>query len=206
MQRYEEALADINTVIAQEPQNAIAIINRGQIYFRLRDYEKTFADFNRAVAIKPELKWLVLGNQGQTYLWMRRYQEALAAFNKSIKNNPKFVYAHYYQFVTYEMLKQPDKAQNSLAEAIKLSQKEYDQNPSSDDNIRLLALFHVAAGDVKKAEPLYQKFLSGKTSVYTIRLAIRDLNDFLNFFPDNQDAKSMRDLLQNHLQSKSNSR
>ena len=52
---------------------------------------------------------------------------------------------------------------------------------------------------VEKAECLYQEALSGGASPYHIHTAIRDLDDFLNLFPDHARGRAMQDLLQTHL-------
>ena len=55
VQRWEfnEALTDLNRVIAEDPKNEGAYSWRAGLYVRKRDYEKALADYDAALALKP---------------------------------------------------------------------------------------------------------------------------------------------------------
>jgi tetratricopeptide (TPR) repeat protein len=52
MGKYEEALADLTSVIALDEQNAWAIAARGETYRRMAKYHEAIADFTRAMGLK----------------------------------------------------------------------------------------------------------------------------------------------------------
>jgi tetratricopeptide (TPR) repeat protein len=53
LQRYEDAIGDLNRVISEQPDNAIAYNNRGIAWFRLLEYEKALADYDSALHYLP---------------------------------------------------------------------------------------------------------------------------------------------------------
>ena len=203
MEKYEKAIEDFNEVIEINPNNAKAFTHRGQSYVRLQRYQEAIADFNRAIEIDETLVW-VWGSRGQTYLWMGEYEKALTDLKHSIELAPDTHVYCYLQFLAYQMLNRPDEAQKNLAMAIELIEKS-NQGTAQDwlDSFRQ-ALYYMAKGNRQQAEDIYQQVLSQDAPKDAIRLAIRDLTDFLKFFPNNQDAKSMQVLLETALDKKQN--
>ncbi len=50
---YEKAIEDLNIVIGQEPENILAIKERADDYFLIKDYDKALADYKTIVALQP---------------------------------------------------------------------------------------------------------------------------------------------------------
>jgi hypothetical protein len=61
-----------------------------------------------------------------------------------------------------------------------------------------LALYHLLADETKAARYFYQEALAGEVLVHPniVSDVIHDLDDFLVVFPNNADAKMMRDLFE----------
>jgi tetratricopeptide (TPR) repeat protein len=55
LKRYHDALADLDFVIKNDPNDAWAYLYRGRAYLGLGDPARAKADFDRAVALDPEL-------------------------------------------------------------------------------------------------------------------------------------------------------
>ena len=53
MERYGEALADLDRAIELDPGHAWAIANRGYTYRRMERYEGALADLSRAIELDP---------------------------------------------------------------------------------------------------------------------------------------------------------
>jgi tetratricopeptide (TPR) repeat protein len=87
MQRYDEALADLNRAIELDPSYAWAIGRRGETYQDLERYDEALADLNRAIELDPSYAWAI-GHRGETYQDLERYDEALADFNRAIELDP----------------------------------------------------------------------------------------------------------------------
>ena len=198
MERYEEALADFDRALELEPDMAWAIAGRGETYRLMERYEEALADFDRALELKPDMAWAIAG-RGQVYGEMGRYEEALADFDRALELEPDEDWYLYNHALIYQALGQTDRAQADLTMAIQHTQEMYKEEPQNWSNTLNLALYHLAAGEAEEAERLYREALAGGASLYRIREAIRDLEDFLALFPAHSQAQAMRDLLQKHL-------
>jgi tetratricopeptide (TPR) repeat protein len=55
MERYDEALADLNRAIELDPSYAWAIGSHGQTYQAMERYDEALADLNRAIELDPSL-------------------------------------------------------------------------------------------------------------------------------------------------------
>jgi hypothetical protein len=58
MQRYDEALADLNRAIELNPSLPYAITGRGNTYWRMRRYGKALADLRLALRTPPSVTGL----------------------------------------------------------------------------------------------------------------------------------------------------
>jgi hypothetical protein len=63
-----------------------------------------------------------------------------------------------------------------------------------------MALYRLVAGETEAAEASYEKTLSSRPSRHRIRVAIEDLDDLLNTFPEHAGAREIRELLQRGLE------
>lgn len=81
-----------------------------------------------------------------------------------------------------------NEARADLVNAIKLAHARYDDDRRDWPNTFNLALYYLAAGEVEKAERLFDEGIAGQASVPQLRGALEDLHDFLIFFPDHQQA------------------
>ncbi len=79
---FEEAIITFTEAVRLKPNDAKNIISRGQIYHKLKLYEKALADFAEALKLKPNLL-----SRGRTYSHMNRHKEALNDFDLAIKGN-----------------------------------------------------------------------------------------------------------------------
>lgn len=61
MQRYKEALADLNNILSKRENHEDAYVNRGLCYYQLGERHKALADFSKAIALntaRPEAYYL----------------------------------------------------------------------------------------------------------------------------------------------------
>ncbi len=92
LRRYDDALADLNSVIEADPGRAWAIGSRGETYRLMGHYDEALADFNRAIELDPGYAWAI-GSRGQTYKDMGRYDQAQAQFSSAIELRPDYAWA-----------------------------------------------------------------------------------------------------------------
>ncbi|GAB5406251.1 MAG: tetratricopeptide repeat protein [Aureliella sp.] len=95
-----KALADYSKSLELESQNALALVNRGQIYYEMNELDKAQRDIDESMAIAPTamgllLKTMVAGSQG-------RIKDAIVDMEKLVAAAPKnadwiWQLAQYYQ-------------------------------------------------------------------------------------------------------------
>ncbi|MDW7760314.1 MAG: sulfatase-like hydrolase/transferase [Acidobacteriota bacterium] len=75
--RTEEAVAIMETIIAEDPDIAQAHFSLGNIYFKAQEFEKAVAAFKRALDIKPDDTFAAI-NIANSYLGMGRFDDVEA--------------------------------------------------------------------------------------------------------------------------------
>ncbi len=199
MGHFEEALSDFDRALELDPSLTWVIGGRGVVERMMGRHEESIANLNRVLEKDADLAWAI-AYRGETYQQMGRYEEALADFSRYIELRPGRPWYVYGRGLTYLVLGRADEAQDNLAAAIQMAQQKREEDPNDWRNFLGLALYHLADGKAEEAKRLYWEALLGSASPYHILEAIRDLDDFLRFFPDHPQARAMRDLLQAHLQ------
>ncbi|MGA9380294.1 MAG: tetratricopeptide repeat protein [Phormidium sp.] len=103
MKDYQEKLAILNKVIAENPYDVGAIARRGEIYRLMKQYELSIADFNLAIKQNANYFWAI-AHRGESYRLMKCYPEALADFNLAIELNHNYAWAFAHRGVTYRFM------------------------------------------------------------------------------------------------------
>ncbi len=83
----DKALAGISALIQRAPEFAEAYNQRAIIYFRLKQFERSIADCEKALALNPHHFGAQAG-LGQCHLQMRKHRAALKAFRAALRINP----------------------------------------------------------------------------------------------------------------------
>ncbi len=195
MERYPEALQDFNCAIEIDPKFIRALTGRGETYRSMERYLETLQDFDRAIEIDPKDTW-ALTCRGKAYLMLRSYNKALADFNQAIELDSNDDWYRYERALAYQALTQPDNARIDLINALQLAKQKYDKDPKDWCNTFNLALYSLVVINTQQAQILYNFALTNCASLERIRAAQRDLEYFLKVFPDCEQAKAARELLQ----------
>ena len=83
-------------VIELDPNNAVALYNRGNAKFDLRSYESALSDYNRAIELDPDYAQAFC-NRGVAKAVLHRYESAISDFNRFIELNPNNAIVFYYR-------------------------------------------------------------------------------------------------------------
>ncbi len=83
----EKALAGLDSLIRRAPNFAEAYNQRAIIYFRLKQFERSIADCEKALEINP-YHFGAQAGLGQCCLQMRKHRAALKAFRNALRINP----------------------------------------------------------------------------------------------------------------------
>jgi len=92
LQRFDEALAVFDKVLAVDPNVVEAHYNRGNILGDLQRFDEALAAYDKALALKPDFAF-ALNNRGWTLQQLKRYDDALASYDKALAINPDYVAA-----------------------------------------------------------------------------------------------------------------
>ena len=82
-----KSLARITALLERAPEFAEAYNQRAIIYFRLKQFDRSIADCEKALALNPHHFGAQAG-LGQSYLQMRKHRAALKAFRAALRINP----------------------------------------------------------------------------------------------------------------------
>ena len=94
MQQYKEAMEDIDTILAQDPEDESAILLRGKIEEATGDKEKAESSYQKVTELNPfnEQAFLYLG---QLYITQNKLAEAIELFTEATELNPNFAEAYH---------------------------------------------------------------------------------------------------------------
>jgi tetratricopeptide (TPR) repeat protein len=82
-----KALAGIDALIQRAPNFAEAYNQRAILYFRMKQFERSIADCEKALKLNPHHFGAQAG-LGQCYLQLRKHRAALKAFRAALRLNP----------------------------------------------------------------------------------------------------------------------
>jgi tetratricopeptide (TPR) repeat protein len=191
LERYEDALKDLNQAIEFNPNFISAISERGEAYHQVGQYEKALRDFNHVIELKSKHPW-AFGCRGNTYLMLGLNNEALMDFNRSLELEPENGWNLYCRALACKKLNRPENAKTDLERAIQLAHQSYTETPDDHQNTFNLALYYLAADNIEQSKQVYRDALNRAVPAARIRDAIRDLEDFLIVFPGHQAAQSFK--------------
>jgi tetratricopeptide (TPR) repeat protein len=199
--RLEEALGDCNRVIelgTVDPPGGVYAI-RGKIYHLMGRYQEAVEDLTYAMELGLTDAWL-FSVRGQAYRALGYYEEAVGDFSRAIEQEPDEEYYHYNRALTYQVMEQASAAQADLNAAMQHAQQACGDDTQNWHSFFNLAICYITVGKDEAAGQLYHDALSRGASPDSIRGAIYDLQDFLVLFPNNSQARGMRDLLTTFLE------
>lgn len=94
MQQYKEAMEDIETVLAQNPDEENALLLRGNIQEATGKQIEAEADYQHVIEENPfqEQAFLYLG---KLYIEQQKFSKAIATFDEAVELNPNFAQAYH---------------------------------------------------------------------------------------------------------------
>lgn len=195
-------------LLKQNPRNVAILIKRGDLYFKLHQFDQAIFDYSDAIKIDPHAdkayfgRGLALGRNGQI-------QDGIHDLSIYITRHPADSYAYTKRGVRYLWLRKDDKAKRDLEKAVSLNPK----NAEAHDDLGVVlarrrdylrALKHFTA--TVSIDPTYAKGWHNLAMVYYIigkdKLALDAVNSSLNLSPDQRNslllkANILKDLGQN---------
>ena len=93
LDRYEEAITDLDRAININPELAEAYVSRGATKAQHDRCEDAIADLDKAISIDPDIAEAYLSRGAAKFL-LGRLEEAIAEYDKVIRINPEHVGAY----------------------------------------------------------------------------------------------------------------
>ena len=84
MNRFEEALACYDRVLAINPKLAVVLSNRGSVLQALKRPGEALANLDKALAIEPD-NVEALSNRGVALTDLKRFDDALESYDRALR-------------------------------------------------------------------------------------------------------------------------
>lgn len=153
-----KAIEVLTKPVEMDASNAHAYYNRGCAYQAGGQYESALADYDQAIALKPDYTNAIY-NRALVYESLENYKQALSGYKSVISQNPSYKIDVYYKLGTvYQDMGMYNEALNAYNDAIKL------------DSLNVEG--YLLKGDVYIEKEMYDS-------------AIFEYNKALKFSPDN---------------------
>jgi cytochrome c-type biogenesis protein CcmH/NrfG len=152
---YDKALALLNQVTAEDPQDFQAFAELGYVYLTQKNPAEAEKAYVRATEIRPTF-FLALLSLGRLRLQQKSFEGAITALDRAVTVQPTSAEANYLLGNAYLQIKKGSKAVGYLNESLKL-----DPAGKADAHLLLAALYN-GAGMKDKAAAEYEEFLKQK--------------------------------------------
>jgi tetratricopeptide (TPR) repeat protein len=124
LEDYRSALADLDALIARQPNNAKALAERGNVHEHLRDHDLAIADLERSIRLDGGT-YYAFGNLGDAYRAKRDFDRAEVSYGHAIDRGKGFTGPWAFRCFTRAIIgKDLDAALADCNEAMKLTSKE----------------------------------------------------------------------------------
>lgn len=148
--QYDEALHELEGMLAEDPSDLDAQLRMGLVYGEQKNYPKATQQLNQILTVRPaELK--VRDYLGYLYEETKDYPKAIEAYRHNLTLEPSYFEGHLHLGVLQYRLKQYADAIEHLREASRL-------NPKQPESYIVLGLSHFQS---EQYEPSLQAFLEG---------------------------------------------
>lgn len=115
----QQQIAGCTAYIAVNPNDQNGLFNRGHSYEAAGDYQRAVSDYNRAIALKPDMA-MAYEARGNSYYKLRQYDWAITDYSRAIALIPGNAEPYGNRGNAYLALARPDKAIADYTRALKL--------------------------------------------------------------------------------------
>lgn len=148
--RTDEALKLCEEWIRSDPENPEAYWNRGNLFFRMNDFENAMDDYNFALSRSPDHTDLLFNRAVLSGFYMDDFESAKKDFIRLLTLQPGFAEGHFRLGYLYYLFDHPDEASKSFLHAA-------EANPHYGEAYFFLGLCREACGDIEGAIKAYEK-------------------------------------------------
>lgn len=151
--RLEDAVVQLQALLAAQPSRYDALCELGEIYQAQLEHQKALTEFSKAIAIDGGIFRAYLG-AARTERQLHRYQDAVKSYKKLIELSGNH-HAYYFELgLTYADLDDHRAAREQFAKAVTLINEREGSSPSAESK-RMLAEAYTQLGLTSIAERNY---------------------------------------------------
>ena len=114
-----QALSDCTFALSLDPNDVLALSNRGSLYLIAKDPKAALADFERAIALKSGVATLHF-NRGVAHTDLGNAEAAIADYTEAIRLRPEFEAAFHNRGYEYEKLGHTKRAMADYEAALRI--------------------------------------------------------------------------------------
>jgi Flp pilus assembly protein TadD len=166
-ERYNEALADFNRLIASNRTNSGYFGNRISVHRALKQYDLALRDAGETIRLSPRLAF-GYHNRASIYFDIGKYEEAIADLDRAIAAKDAFVFSIYDRGRAYAKLGRYGLAVRDFTTVL-------EREPTSVWAYRERGLAYVGSGEVDKARADLRKFLAQEPNEPEALQALRQI-------------------------------
>jgi len=119
LDRYDEAIADLNRTIELNPRFAKAFFNRAELYSQEARFEQAIQDYDKAIELAPDDP-ASHNSRGYANYSIGRYKHAARDFTEALRLDPKFAAAYANRGMLYADLGYFPRSLHDFRQAVKL--------------------------------------------------------------------------------------
>jgi choline-sulfatase len=147
---YQSAILKLERVLQTEPDSAIAYVQLGTAWTRLKDYEKALPILQKAVELKAD-SGLAQYELGLALYETGSWKEAAPQFEQAVARSPRWADAHFSLAAVYARIDRVPKAMQELDKALALNPDHYRANLLRGRLLSLLGKPSEALPNLQKA-------------------------------------------------------
>jgi arylsulfatase A-like enzyme/Tfp pilus assembly protein PilF len=147
---YQSAISKLERVIQTEPDSAIAYVQLGTAWTRLKDYEKALPILQKAVELKAD-SGLAQYELGLALFETGSWKEAAPQFEQAVARSPRWADAHFSLAAVYARIDRVPEAMEELDKALALNPDHYRANLLRGRLLSLLGKPSEALPNLQKA-------------------------------------------------------
>ncbi|HKY55393.1 MAG TPA: tetratricopeptide repeat protein, partial [Anaerolineales bacterium] len=152
LRNYAQAIADLNSALELQPDDASALHSRGVAYEGLGQNERAQEDYQRAIAINPQLANEYL-QRGVTFGQAGSFQQSVDSLTEGIRLAPENPIGYFNRGVSYFQLGDLESAIADFSNVIRLS-------PTDEAAYYWRGVSYEEAGRQREATADYRQFLA----------------------------------------------
>jgi len=125
--QYEDAIAKLNRVLETEPDSAVAYVQLGTAWTRLKNYDKALPILQKAVELKAD-SGLAQYELGLALFETGNWKDAAPQFEKAVARSPRWADAHFSLASVYARIDRVPEALDELDQTLALNPNHYRAN------------------------------------------------------------------------------